>query len=185
MSYVRVVLLAAALLLAAFAVVRAVARPAPYATLARPARVAAAPAHDPPEPVTARGVPSVGVLRSALRALDSARARAFASPASADPDAWAARSCACRDEDVRRLRRLASAGLTLRGQRTRLLGLALVRAGPARAEILVTDRVTAYAAVDRSDSVTQRWPASAVRRWSVTLVRLDSRWLLAAVARAP
>jgi hypothetical protein len=189
MNRVRALAVVAALL-AAYVLLRAVAAPEPYATLARPAapRVTAAPSHSPdPGPPPDRGsAPSAAALRAALVALDAARARGYASPSGADPDLWAARTCACRVEDVRRLRSLAARGLALRGHRARLVSFALVRAGPDSAEVAVTDRVAAYAAVDARGRTVARWPSSGPRRWRITLVRADGRWLFAGIGvRAP
>jgi hypothetical protein len=171
----RAAVAVAALLLAAYAVLRAATRPEPYVTLARPAPSSPAPTASPSPPD----------LRVSLVALDAARADGYADPAAADPDAWVAPSCACRAEDVRRLRALARRGLRLRGHRTTLLGLAVVRAGPDRATLLVTDRLGSYAAVDARGRTVARWPASGPRRWRITLVRTSGRWLLGTVARAP
>ncbi|HVF04657.1 MAG TPA: hypothetical protein VNA20_07455 [Frankiaceae bacterium] len=196
MSRVRLSLAAALLVLAAYVGLRAHLRPDPYATLARPAVLApprsaapSAPARPPSVPSSSASPsaapPSSAALRATLRALDRARAAGFADPVGADPDAWAARSCACRAEDVRRLRDLAARGLALRGHRAELLRVELVRAGPASARVAVTDRLGGYAAVDARGRTVARWPASPERRWLVTLVRVDGRWLLGAVARAP
>lgn len=179
-----------AALLAAYVLLRAAATPEPYATLARPAAgvpLASAPAPAAAvEPAGRRDAPSPGALRAALVALDAARARGYASPPAADPGRWAARTCACHAEDVRRLRSLAARGLALRGHRARLVSFVLVRAGPASAEVVVTDRTAAYAAVDARGRTVARWPASGPRRWRVTLVRTAARWLLGDIgARTP
>lgn len=193
MERLRVALAVAALVVAAYAVLRATARPEPYATLARPAagaqpvplRPAVVAMSEPPDPAGPRDAPAPGALWAAFRRLDRARAAGYADPLAADPDAWAARSCACHAEDARRLRDLAARGLRLRGHRATVTAFALVRAGPARAVLLVSDRLAPYAAVGRSGAVAARWPGSPLRRWRVTLVRDSGRWLLGAVARAP
>lgn len=172
----RAVLAVAALLLVAYAVLRAATRPEPYVTLARPAPSSPALTASPSPPPD---------LRAALVALDAARAAGYADPAAADPDAWSAPSCSCRADDVRRLRALARHGLRLRGHGATVLGLAVVRAGQDRATLLVTDRLGPYAAVDARGRTVARWPASGPRRWRITLVRPSGRWLLGAVARAP
>lgn len=168
-------------LLAAYVLLRAASAPEPYATLARPALSGAPPAPVPLEPgppPSRRDPPSPAVLRAALVALDAARTRGYASPPGADPDRWAARSCACHAEDVRRLRSLAGRSLALRGHRARLVSFVLVRAGPAVAEVVVTDRTAAYAAVDARGRTVARWPALGPRRWRLTLVRTAGRWLV-------
>jgi hypothetical protein len=168
-------------LVAAYALLRLVAAPGaePYATLARPAPGVTAGVASGPVP------PSAAEVRAALAALDAARARGYADPAAADPDEWSARTCACRREDVRRLRSLARRGLALRGHRSRLLSLAVARAGPHEVTLVVTDRVSPYAAVDRRGRTVARWPASGPRRWQVTLVRVADRWVFGRIARAP
>jgi hypothetical protein len=197
MDRIRVALAAAALLVVAYAALRALARPEPYAGLARPAvhppgprlvpplAPPLVPAADPPSPASRRDPPRLPALRAALAALDAARAAGYADPVAADPDSWAARSCACHAADARRLRALARRGLALRGHRTTSLAVTLVRAGPAAATLLVADRLGPYAAVDRRGRAVARWPGTPSRRWLVTLVRPAGRWLLGAVARAP
>ncbi|HWL35135.1 MAG TPA: hypothetical protein VNQ77_02980 [Frankiaceae bacterium] len=179
MNHVRA-LAAVVALLAAYVLLRAAAAPEPYATLARPA-FSAPPAPlplEPSPPPSRRDPPSPAAVRAVLVALDAARTRGYASPPGADPDRWAARSCACHAEDVRRLRSLAARGLALRGHRARLVSFVLVRAGPAVAEVAMTDRTAAYAAVDARGRTVARWPASGPRRWRMTLVRTAGRWLL-------
>jgi hypothetical protein len=178
---------------------------APFAAAAPPFAAAAPPAPGVPLvpagslppglPPTASAprtppAPDAGAVRAALAALDRARAAAYADPLTGDPDAWALRSCACRAEDVRRLRDLARAGLALRGHAVTVTGLTVLaaRAGPSgtfRVDVLVTDRVSAYTAVDRAGRVVRRWPSTGPRRWRLGLVRAAGRWRYAAVARAP
>lgn len=193
MSRARLLLVAvAAFATAAYALLRAVTAPEPYATLARPA--AARPsvgagrvgvAGEPVEGATPREPPPAGVLRAALARLDAARVAGFADPAAADPDDWAAPTCSCRAEDVRRLRALAARGLALRGHRAAVLGLRVVRAGPWAATVVVTDRVAGYAVVDRRGRVVARWAPAEPRTWRVTLVRVTGRWLLGRIVRGP
>jgi hypothetical protein len=120
-----------------------------------------------------------------LSALDRARAAAYADPVTADPDDWAARTCACHAEDVRRLRALAADRLALRGARVTVLSVAVARAGPTSVDVVVTDRLAAYAAVDARGRTVRRWSAAGPRRWRITLVLVAGRWRLGAVARAP
>jgi hypothetical protein len=160
---------------------------APATPLATPPAPSAARA-PAPAPTPATPAPTAATARIALAALDRVRAAAYADPRSADPGAWALPSCACHAEDAHRLRDLARSGLALRGHAVTLTSLAVLaaRAGPApRVEALVTDRVGAYTAVDAAGRVVRRWPASAPRRWRITLVRTAGRWRYAAVARAP
>jgi hypothetical protein len=179
MNRARAVVVAAAVAaLVAYVALRAAARPEPFTTLARPAAASAPPTAVAP-------TPDAAALRAALAALDRARAAAYADPVAADPDTWAARTCTCRAEDVRRLRRLAARGLALRGQRSTLLTFTLTRAGPVSAEALVTDRTSAYAAVDRRGHTVRRWPATPPRRWRIAFVLVSGRWLLGGIDRAP
>jgi hypothetical protein len=165
----------------------------PFAAAAPPRSAAplAAALPTPPARRTALApTPDAGAVRAALAALDRARAAAYADPLTGDPDAWALRSCACRAEDVRRLRDLARAGLALRGHAVTVTALTVLaaRAGPSgtfRVDVLVTDRVSAYAAVDRAGRAVRRWPSTGPRRWRLGLVRAAGRWRYSAVARAP
>lgn len=175
MNLVRVALVAALALAAVLLLARATTRPGPATTLARAAADPAA-AADPTHPAT---------LRDTLGALDRARAAGYADPATADPDTWATRRCSCHAEDVRRLRALAARGHALRGQRTTVLGVRVVRAGPGFADLAVTDATTAYTTVDARGRPVARWPGSGRREWRITLVRVAGRWLLGTVARAP
>jgi hypothetical protein len=131
--------------------------------------------------------PDAASVRHLLTALDRARAAGYVDPTTADPDDWAARSCACRDEDVRRLRALARAGLALRAAAVHLVSVsvAVARAGPESVDAVVVDRLAAYVAVDRRGRTVHRWPATGPRRWRITLVLVSGRWRLGAVARAP
>ncbi|HEU0131700.1 MAG TPA: hypothetical protein VFQ85_12000 [Mycobacteriales bacterium] len=155
-------------------------------TLARPAPGAAVPAVPPPaaappaSPAAAPPALDAATARSVLAALDAARAAAYAAPATADPAAWAAPSCACLAEDRRRLRDLAARGLALRGHAAVLDAVTL-----DGTTVLVADHAPAYTAVDARGAVVARWPASGPRRWRVTLVRHAGRWLLGCVVRAP
>jgi hypothetical protein len=159
------------------------ARGGPPDTLALPAYPTAYPPTGSPGPSPS---PSPAVDWSAVLAdLDRARAAGYADPPAADPRDWAARSCACWAEDVRRLRALAAAGHALRGQSGTLVGVRVTAAGAARADLLVRDRLAAYAEVDARGRPVTRWPASAVRRWRIVLVRVAGKWRLGAVERAP
>jgi hypothetical protein len=166
------------------------ARGGPPDTLALPAYPAAPVV---PASPTARAVPPASPVpsgtavdwRGVLTALDRARAAAYAAPATADPDGWAAPACPCRAEDVRRLRALAAAGRALRGQATVLVDVRVTAATAARADLLVSDRLAAYSEVDARGRPVSRWPVSAVRRWRIRLVRTAGKWRLGAVERAP
>ncbi|MDQ1712007.1 MAG: hypothetical protein QOE45_1457 [Frankiaceae bacterium] len=197
-------LLVLALLLAVALRVLAARSPAPGLTLARPApgvaQLPATPAPPAPsQPSPARPplaaspplpLPDAAAVRAALATLDRARGVAYADPPGADPGAWATPSCACRGEDVRRLRSLARSGLALRGQAVTVVSVTVLdaRAGPAgsvRVDAAVVDRVGAYTAVDRTGRAVRRWPATGPRRWRLTLVLAAERWRYTAVARAP
>ena len=186
-------LAAAAVLLVALLLARVAFAPdlAPAGTLAVPA-VPSASAGPPSEPAPSRPpdvptpAPTLDELRAAIARLDAARAAAFSRPADGDPDEWATRSCACHAGDTRALRDLARDGLALRGSGATVDALALARGPtPTRADVVLTDRLRAYQAVDSSGRVVARWPATGPRRWRVTLVRVSGRWLFGAVARAP
>lgn len=153
---------------------------------AAPAPPAAPPGS--PSPV-ARGQarpPTLAEVRDALTRLDAYRGAAFAEPADGDPDAWAARTCACHRDDTERLRDLARDGLALRGHGVTVESVAFAAPPTAtHAELLVTDRATAYAVVDAAGRTVSRWPASGPRRWRVTLVDAGGRWLIGRLARVP
>ncbi len=201
----RTRLLAAALLaalVAAALVARAAHRPPvtlarPYAPLPAPATPAAlTPATAPPAtatsatrtsatPAPAAAPADAATARAALRALDRARAAAYADPLTGDPDDWAARTCPCHAADAARLRALARAGRALRGHATRLDAVRVVRATPRALDLVVRDRLGPYTAVDARSRVVARWPATPVRTWRIRLVRAGGRWLLGRIARAP
>jgi hypothetical protein len=123
--------------------------------------------------------------RDVLTGLDRARAAAYADPSAVDPDEWAARACPCRAEDVRRLRALAAAGHALRGQATTLVDVRVTAATSTGADLLVSDRLAPYSEVDAHGRRFAHWPAGAVRRWRIRLVRTAGQWRLGAVERAP
>lgn len=178
--------LAAALLLARVAFAPDAPPPVTLAVPAPGASPLPVPAASPDAPPARTGPPDAADLRAALAALDRARAAAFADPAAADPDAWATRTCPCHAADAATLRALARDGLALVRPTVTIevLDLAAPPTG-ARAELLLTDRLGAYTAVDPSGAAVRRWPPSPPRRWRVTLVHVGGRWLFDAVARAP
>ncbi|MGZ4470056.1 MAG: hypothetical protein ACXVXB_16350 [Nocardioidaceae bacterium] len=140
---------------------------------AGPGRAAEAAAVEPP-------------AAAVLRAWDVRRARAWsAGSVSALRDLYLSASGAGRS-DVRRLRAYLDRGLVVRGMRTQLLALRVVRSTPHVLRVVVTDRLARAVAVPVGTSGPGTpLPRGAAATRTVTLVRVAGEWRVGAVVSGP
>jgi hypothetical protein len=120
-----------------------------------------------------------------LAALDAARSAAFAGADAAALGAVYVPGSAPLAADRALLTRYAA-------RRTRVADLHLVAgtvtpvaSGPDQATLEVADRLLPYTVVDSAGRPVARYAGRGVRRWRITLRRLDGGWRIAGVTRAP
>jgi hypothetical protein len=145
-----------------------------------PAEASGEPGSDPALPLE----PAEGPWAETLAALDAARSLAFAR---ADPtrlEAVYAPGAPALGRDRSSLARLSSAGLRADG--LRLVAVAvqpLAGQAGSRVRLRVEDVMPAYRLVDRTAALVESRPGRGRLRWTVTLHRVGSRWLVYDVAR--
>lgn len=123
---------------------------------------------------------SDGRWAGVLAALDAARARAFAA---SDPATLAQVYVPGSDvlaRDTARIARLKDRGVSATGVRHAVNSVRLVQAGAARVVLRVEEKLRGYEV--HREGRTHREPATAVKRYRITLRQLHGRWLIEELA---